>query len=150
MKDFEDMEKIATEHPELAARIRAVMMAENNAGPSISRLKSTAMGPFEAGTGPERHIQPQNRVGTVKPHRANKYNVAPKEERIYNGVLYASKKESLQAADLDLQVKAGEIDFWLRQVPIRLPGGKIYKVDFVTFKAGYWDSSTLPIYKINK
>lgn len=63
----------------------------------------------------------------------NKYGVAPKEDRIYNGVLYASKKEAKFAAELDLRKKAGDISFWLRQVPFALPGGSVYRLDFMAF-----------------
>lgn len=75
----------------------------------------------------------------------NKYHVAKKEDRIYNGILYASKKELLKAQELDLQVNAGEIDFWLRQIPFMLPGGVIYRLDFMTFT----EVETLPLYEIH-
>ena len=65
--------------------------------------------------------------------RRNKYGVSPPEERTYNNVVYASKKESRKAQELDLLKEAGEINFWLRQVPFSLPGGIIYRADFVTF-----------------
>ena len=51
----------------------------------------------------------------------------------YNGVTYDSKAEARKAQELDLQVKAGEIDFWIRQVPFPLSDGEIYRADFVTF-----------------
>jgi hypothetical protein len=70
----------------------------------------------------------------VKPTAGGKYHVAPKEERTYNCIVYQSKKESQKAAELDLLVKAGEIDFWLRQVPFLLPGGDKYVADFVTYE----------------
>ncbi len=65
--------------------------------------------------------------------RANKYGVAPKDERTYSGVVYHSKKEKLFADDLDLRIKAGDIDFWLRQVSFPLPGRTSYRLDFMTF-----------------
>jgi len=68
----------------------------------------------------ERHIKAQG----------NKYHA---ERTEYNGVTYHSKKEAKKAQDLDLMVKAGEIDFYLRQVPFTLQGGVVYKADFVTF-----------------
>ena len=54
----------------------------------------------------------------------------------YGGVIYQSKHEAKAARDLDLQVKAGEIDFYLRQVPFSLGGipEVRYKADFMTFK----------------
>lgn len=63
--------------------------------------------------------------------RSSKYNAIPAE---YNGIRYPSKHEAQTAQDLDLQVKAGEIDFYLRQVNFPLPGCT-YRADFVTFKA---------------
>ena len=68
---------------------------------------------------------------SVKPK--SKYGVAPKEDRTYNGVLYASKKEATFAQELDLRVKAGELSFWLRQVPFLLRGGFTYRLDFMVF-----------------
>lgn len=70
----------------------------------------------------------------VNSRRVNKYGVAPRDERTYNGVVYHSKKEALFAADLEMRKKAGDIDFWLRQVPFRLPGKTVYRLDFMTFK----------------
>ena len=63
----------------------------------------------------------------------NKYRVADKADRTYNGVLFASAKEAKFAATLDLRVKAGDISFWLYNVPFRLPGGTKYVLDFMTF-----------------
>jgi len=62
-------------------------------------------------------------------------NTAVKESK-YKAVRtghYASKKEARYADTLELQRKAGEIAFWLEQVPFRLPGDVIYRLDFVTF-----------------
>ena len=62
--------------------------------------------------------------------RNGKYNAIP---TIYNGATYPSKAEARKAQELDLMVKAGEIDFYLRQVPFLLPGNITYRADFVTF-----------------
>ncbi len=62
----------------------------------------------------------------------NKYGVAPKDERTYNGIVYHSKKESEYAVFLDWRVKRGDLSFWLRQVPFQLPGGAVYRLDFMT------------------
>jgi len=67
------------------------------------------------------------------PVKPSKYNVAKKADRYYAGVLYASLKEKRFAEELDLRQRAGEITFWLRQIPIGLPGGVRYFLDFVTF-----------------
>ncbi len=40
----------------------------------------------------------------------------------HGGVVYQSKHEAETVMGLDLQVKAGEIDFYLRQVPFSLGG----------------------------
>ncbi len=74
--------------------------------------------------------------GEPQPH---KYHVADKPDRTYNGVVYHSKKEMLKAQELDLQVRAGDLTFWLRQVPFLLDGSDKYVADFVTFKA-WWVS----------
>jgi hypothetical protein len=96
-------------------------------------------------------VQAQNLIDQITPQvnskalsrgnsgqpRQNKYNVSPTAERTYQGVVYASKKEMKKAKELDLLVKAGEISFYLRQVPFNLGGipSVIYRADFVTFKA---------------
>jgi len=85
--------------------------------------------------------------------RKNKYNVSNKEDRTYGGITYASKKEANFACTLNMMLKAGEIDYVLRQVPFELGVGIIYKADFVTFKAdpkihpdtGLW---TIAVYEI--
>jgi hypothetical protein len=70
--------------------------------------------------------------------KKNKYNVSPKEDRTYNGITYASKKECKYAKKLDDMIERGEIDFYLRQVPFDLGAGITYRADFVTFKT-FWD-----------
>lgn len=53
----------------------------------------------------------------------------------YNGIKYHSQREAEVAHELDLQVQAGDITFWMRQVPFPLsPKGQlVYRADFVTF-----------------
>jgi len=63
--------------------------------------------------------------------KRHKYNAV---RTVYNNIAYASKKEANYAQELDLRKKAGEIDFWLMQVPFSLPGNTVYRLDFVTFK----------------
>ena len=63
-------------------------------------------------------------VGGIK----SKYKARRTE---YNCVLYASKKEAEYAKNLDLCKRAGEIQYWLRQVPFTLPGGIVYRADFM-------------------
>ena len=61
---------------------------------------------------------------TPKPHKYNAQRT--------NG--YASKKEAKYAEELGLRQKAGEVRFWLRQVPFDLPGGSRYFLDFMVFR----------------
>ncbi len=67
-------------------------------------------------------------VGASRPQ---KYHNTKTE---YGGVVYHSKKEAVKAQELDLMVKAGEISFYLRQVPFDLPGGITYRADFLTYR----------------
>src|SRR3990167_652776 len=51
----------------------------------------------------------------------------------YGGQNYHSQKEADRARDNDLRIKASELSFYLTQVPIRLPGKVVYRLDFVEF-----------------
>ncbi len=95
-----------------------------NLSPEVTALNVEALG--LAGT-----------VPTTKARRG-KYGAVPTE---YNGATYPSKAEASKAQELDLLVKAGEIDFWLRQVPFPLGSGIIYRADFVLFKQCVDDDS---------
>ena len=53
----------------------------------------------------------------------------------HNGEYFSSKLEFAYKQHLDLMQKAGEVVFYLTQVPIRLPGGTKYVVDFLVFNA---------------
>jgi len=68
-----------------------------------------------------------------KEEKLSKYRVAKKADRTYNNILFDSVKEMNYYKDLQLLQKAGEIVFFLRQVPFDLPGGVKYRVDFVEF-----------------
>jgi len=69
------------------------------------------------------------------PRRKNKYGVAPKAERTYNKIVFASKKEMLRFIDLERLQKAGEIFGLKRQVrfPLEVNEQKVcdYVCDFV-------------------
>ena len=52
-----------------------------------------------------------------------------------DGAKFSSKKESLRFIALQQLQKAGEIVFFLRQVPFHLAGGIKYVCDFVVFWA---------------
>ncbi len=67
---------------------------------------------------------------TWPPHR-NKYGVAPKAARTYNGVVYHSKAEAKRAQELDLLLKGGAIREWRRQVTIKLGPDIKYRADFI-------------------
>lgn len=55
-----------------------------------------------------------------------------------DGITFASKKEAAYYQTLRLRQKAGEVLGFFRQVPIDLPGGIIYRMDFLVF---YTDGS---------
>jgi hypothetical protein len=59
--------------------------------------------------------------------------IASKYRNIRTGH-YASRKEAKYAEELSLRQKAGDISFWLEQVPFQLPGGVIHRLDFAIFK----------------
>jgi len=64
-------------------------------------------------------------------HR-HKYNAKPK---IVDGIRFDSKKEARYYRELELRKQAGEVIFYLRQVPFHLPGNVTYRVDFQEFHA---------------
>lgn len=52
-----------------------------------------------------------------------------------DGIKFDSKKESYYYGQLKLRQRAGEVVFFLRQVPFHLPGGVTYRVDFQEFRS---------------
>lgn len=62
----------------------------------------------------------------------HKYKAVPVE---IEGIRFASKKEGRYFQQLRLREKSGEIVFFLRQVPIHLPGNVRYVIDFLEFHA---------------
>jgi len=50
-------------------------------------------------------------------------------------IRFDSKKEAKYYGNLKLLQKSGELLFFLRQVPFHLPGGVIYRLDFMEFWA---------------
>lgn len=52
-----------------------------------------------------------------------------------NGIRFPSKLEANYYKQLMLRQHAGEVVFFLRQVPFHLPGNVRYVVDFVVFTA---------------
>ncbi len=53
----------------------------------------------------------------------------------YDGQHFASKLEGAYFQKLELEKRAGVVLFFLRQVPLHLPGGVKYVCDFVVFYA---------------
>lgn len=61
----------------------------------------------------------------------HKFNAKPTAR---DGQRFDSKKEAAYYDQLMLRKQAGEVLFWLRQVPFHLPGGVRYVVDFQVFR----------------
>ena len=62
----------------------------------------------------------------------NKYNAKP---TLVDGIRFDSKKEANRYRELKLLKQAGEVVMMLLQVPFRLPGNTVYRVDFQIFWA---------------
>ena len=72
-------------------------------------------------------------IHKFKPH---KYYVSENvEARTVDGWLFPSLKEARYYCELKLRVRAGEVLFFLRQVPFHLSGHEIYRLDFLEFWA---------------
>lgn len=74
---------------------------------------------------------------------------APKGRKYHNkvtrvdGIRFDSKKEASYYAQLKLRIAAGEVTHFFRQVPIHLPDGTKYVLDFLVFFA---DAGRAPEY----
>lgn len=62
----------------------------------------------------------------------HKYRAKPTERK---GRKYGSKLEARYAARLEYLKVSGKLLFWLEQVPFILPGGVVYRLDFMEFWA---------------
>ena len=62
----------------------------------------------------------------------HKYNATPTET---DGIKFASRREAKYYTELKARKEAGEVIFFLRQVPFHLPGGVKYVADFMEFLA---------------
>jgi hypothetical protein len=62
----------------------------------------------------------------------HKFNAKP---TVKDGIRFDSKKEARYYEDLKTRRHVGDVIFFLRQVPIDLPGNVKYRVDFVEFWA---------------
>jgi hypothetical protein len=69
---------------------------------------------------------------SVRKFRAHKFGAVRTE---VDGIKFSSKKEARRFVELRVLQVAGEISFFLRQVPFHLPGGVKYVADFVIFWA---------------
>jgi hypothetical protein len=56
-------------------------------------------------------------------------------QTVADGIKFSSKAEARYYAELKIRQQAGEVLFFLRQVPFHLPGNVRYVVDFVVFCA---------------
>lgn len=63
-------------------------------------------------------------------NRASKFNNHP---TTVDGIRFDSKKEARYYEQLKIRVATGEVAYFHLQVPIRLPGGTKYVVDFQVF-----------------
>ncbi|PJK00823.1 hypothetical protein CO641_02305 [Lysobacteraceae bacterium NML91-0213] len=64
--------------------------------------------------------------------RANKYGAIP---TVVDGIRFDSKREANYYQRLKLEQGAGQVQYFLRQVPLHLPGGTKLVVDFVVVMA---------------
>ena len=62
----------------------------------------------------------------------HKYKAQP---TVTDGIRFDSKKEARYYAELKLRVAAGEVVFFLRQVPIHMAGSAKMVIDFLEFHA---------------
>jgi len=65
------------------------------------------------------------RLSRPNKYRAVKTNV--------DGMSFDSKAEARYYQQLKLRVICGDVKYFLTQVPIRLPGGTVYRADFQEF-----------------
>lgn len=78
--------------------------------------------------------------GGTRKARANKYG---NEITTVDGIRFDSKREARYYEQLKLRKATGEVSHWLRQVPIHLPCGTRYVLDFLVF---FTDASRSPEY----
>jgi hypothetical protein len=83
-----------------------------------------------------------DRIGKPYPDGIHARPGAKKESKYHNkrtevdGIVFDSKREADRWGELRLLLKAGEILGLFRQVPFLLPGGVIYRADFVILNRG--------------
>lgn len=79
-------------------------------------------------------------VGTLATMPKKKYRNQP---TVVDGIRFDSKREARYYEQLKLRRAAGEVSYWLRQVPFHMQGGTRYVVDFAVF---FVDSARAPAY----
>ena len=62
--------------------------------------------------------------------RTSKYNA---KKTVVDGFTFDSKKEAGYYCELKIKQRIGKILMFLRQVPFHLPGGVVYRLDFLEF-----------------
>lgn len=70
--------------------------------------------------------------GSPPAKKRSKYNA---KKVVIDHIKFDSKKEGKYFEELKLRKAAGEVSYFLLQVPFHLPGGVVYKVDFQEFLA---------------
>ncbi len=78
----------------------------------------------------------KERQGVTRSFHKHKFHAKP---TVADGIRFDSRKESRYYETLKLRVVAGEVVFFLRQVPFHLPGGVTYRLDFMEF----WSDGTV-------
>jgi len=63
-------------------------------------------------------------------NRSGKYNA---KKTVIDGITFDSKKEAKRYSELELLKKAGEVSWFLRQVPFDCGGRVKYRLDFMVF-----------------
>lgn len=79
-------------------------------------------------------------TATKPDSKPNKYHNNP---TTVDGIRFDSKKEARYYEQLKIRIATGEVSYFLMQVPLRLPGGSKYVVDFLVF---FDDPATPPEY----
>ncbi len=76
----------------------------------------------------------------TKPKGRSKYHAKP---AIYDGIRYHSTVEARHAQQLDRLKAAGDVIWWLRQIPVRIspPGDEVIEVTRIDFLVCYRDGS---------
>lgn len=100
------------------------------------RYTTTANMPEPMRQAVERALQREQRIAAVPQpvekadRRRSKHGNRP---TTVDGIRFQSKREARLYERLKLQREAGEVSYFLRQVPMHLPGGTRYIVDFIVF-----------------